>query len=116
MKAIKSEYHPRAIRIRKEQYLGIYHDCQVGRSYPVVFGRNSGVVKVPDAIAEYVINKYPNVSYVTDEPDAAPNYKEMSWGGLLRYAKSLGINCFRKSREAIESEIAEVDGDERAGS
>ena len=39
MRAIKSAYYPRAIRIRKEQYLEIYPQCQVGRSYPVVFSK-----------------------------------------------------------------------------
>jgi hypothetical protein len=126
MRAIKSAYYPRAIRIRKEQYLEIYPQCHVGRSYPVVFGKKSGVATVLSEVADYIVNNYPGVSYVIDdtgEPEAViPKWEtvkplaEMSWDDLRICAKDHGINCARKSRSVLEAEIAEVVNDERPGS
>lgn len=124
MRAIKSAYYPRAIRIRKEQYLEIYPQCQVGRSYPVVFSKSSGVANVLPEIADYIVKNYPGVFYVVDDAGVAVAPKrgtskclaEMSWDDLRICAKDHGINCARKSRSVLEAEIAEVVNDERAGS
>lgn len=57
---------PRSFYITKEEYSQIYPEAMTPRRVPITFNFSTKSVWVEKEIAEYIINKYPNICYLYD--------------------------------------------------
>lgn len=66
---LKTTKTPCSIAISKEQYASIYKESQsASRRIHVVFPSRSKTAMVEEKLAAWLVETYPYISYVTDEP------------------------------------------------